>query len=413
MLKKIGPNGCAFIITATLGFILMVPGMVAAAEPKPGDVINATNIDQYKDYWPMFMARWIKDGWGIDKPVAIKVKAPEYTPWTKGFLEASKKNKETCKLTADDLIEGYGGQGAPFMDPEEPKKATKIMWNSFYKQYPDDWMTPNCYISLGKRKGGRVTIADTKYEQIMMSNRTTREPIPELPNNPNKLLYANKGNNMTPPSKDMSTLTWRYQDPMKYDDMWTYIPSLRRTIRLVSSERSNPIGGSPYTWDDIFGFDGKIPFFTYEIVREQTVLNLLSQKTDPDKLNRKTYPFHPVLHLNEEYETLDTFVIDIVSKDPRYPYSKKTVWVDKKKFVVVYFQTYDKNGEFWKGFWNGAQTRDLKTTYGIEPYRIQSSSGITDFKTAYWIETITGYLDMNWGVDPNYFTPETLSASSW
>ena len=143
------------------------------------------------------------------------------------------------------LIEGYNGQGAPFMDPEDPKKATKIMWNSYYKIYPDDWMTPDNYLSMGQRKGGRVTFADTKYEQIMMSNRTMREPIPELVPNPDKLYYANKGNSRTPPSKDMATLTWRYQDTTLYDDMWMYVPTLRRTIRLVSSERSNPIQGTP------------------------------------------------------------------------------------------------------------------------------------------------------------------------
>ena len=86
------------------------------------------------------------------------------------------------------------------------------------------------------------------------------EPIPEH-DNPKQLLYANKLNSRTPPNKDMATLTWRYKDPTKFDDMWTYVPTLRRTLRLVSSERANPIRGTPYTWDDIFGFDGKIPTF--------------------------------------------------------------------------------------------------------------------------------------------------------
>ena len=69
---------------------------------------------------------------------------------------------------------------------------------------------------------------------------------------------------------------------------------------------------------------------------------------------------------------------------------------------------YGKSGEFWKGFWNGAQKRMLKTSYGDEPYGIQSSSGITDFKTMYWVQTITGHLDMNFGADPSYFQPGAL-----
>ena len=415
-MKKTEVKWCVLLTALIVGIMLLIPSMVTAAEPKGGDVIDAGNVDQYKDYLPMYMQRFIKDGWGQWEPVVLHVdeKKPA-TGWTKEFAEASKKNKETCKLRDDDLIEGYNGQGAPFMDPEDPKKATKIMWNSYYKIYPDDWMTPDNYLSMGQRKGGRVTFADTKYEQIMMSNRTMREPIPELVPNPDKLYYANKGNSRTPPSKDMATLTWRYQDTTLYDDMWMYVPTLRRTIRLVSSERSNPIQGTPLTYDDIFGFDGKIPFFTYELVGEQTVLSLLNQKFDPykDVEDRNTYPFHPVLHYNEKFGLIDCYVIEIKSKDPRYPYSVKTVWVDKVRFWVMYSQIYDKNGEFWKAFWNGAQTRIVKTTHGEEPLAIQSSSGIIDFKTGNYYGSRTAWLDMNCGVEKEYFRPETLSASTW
>jgi hypothetical protein len=413
MLKKICPTGSMVLTAAVLGFMLMFPLMVTAAEPKAGDVIDAGNVDQYKDYFPMFMQGYIKGDWDFAEPISINVKEAEFIGFTKGYLEASKKNMETCKLNADGLLEGYNGQGCPFLEPKEPNIGTKIMWNQFYKNFPDDWIIPISYITVTKRKGGRVTISDTTYEQILMSNRTQLEPIPEMTNNPNQLYYANKGNSLTPPNKDMASLVWRYKDPMKYDDMWMYVPTLRRTIRLISSERSNPIRGTPYTYDDIFGFDGKIPFFTYEMMGEQTILVLMSQKANPETMDRKNYPFHPVLNHNEEFETVDTYVIDIKAKDPRYPYSRKTVWVDKNKFSVLYFQAYDKNGKFWKGFWNGAQVRPLKTTYGEEPYRIQSASGITDFKTGYWIETITGGLSMNHGVEPEYFRPETLSGGTW
>ena len=90
------------------------------------------------------------------------------------------------------------------------------------------------------------------------------------------------------------------------------------------------------------------------------------------------------------------------------PSPKKTAWVDKEKFIVRYAQMYDKGGDFWKGFWNGGQKRTVKTTFGEEPLEVQSSSGITDFKTSYWVETITGDLEMNFGADPSYFQPGAL-----
>jgi hypothetical protein len=391
-----------------LGIVLCGNINTWAVEPKPGDVIDASNIEQYKDYFPMFIERYIKDGWGFEKPMVVKVREADPVPFTKGYMEASKKNMATTKLTSEGLLEGYSGQGCPFLEPKEPNMGTKLMWNQFYKSFPDDWFIPGYYISFSKRKGGNVIVGDTRYEQLMFSNRTMVNPMPEI-ENPKQLYYANRLVSLTPPNKDLDTLTWRYKDPMKYDDMWTYIPTLRRALRLVSSERANPIQGTPYTWDDIFGFDGKIPFFTYEIIGEQTVLNLVHQKIKCEEIDRKTWPWHPVLHQGEEYETVPSYIIEIKSKDPRYPYTRKTVWMDKKKFNVIYAQMYDKNNDFWKGFWNGGQVRMVKTTYGEEPFAIQCSSGITDFKTQYWIGTITGGLEMNKGGDPSYFTPGALT----
>ena len=398
------------LLTAlTLGVFLMIPGLAMAVEAKPGDVIDSSNIEQYKDYFPMFMQRYIKDGWGFEEPVVIKVKAYEPVPYTKLFTEKSKENMKTCKLTPDGLIEGYNGQGIPFMEPKEPNKALKIMWNQFYKCYPDDWVLPESYITVTKRKNSKsVSISDSLYEQLSFSNRTMIEPIPEL-DNPKQLLYANIIDSRTPPNKDMATLTWRYKDPLKYDDMWTYVPTLRRTLRLVSSERANPVRGTPYTWDDFFGFDGKIPLFEYKLLGEQTVMTLAYQKTWPEKIDRKTFPWHPVLFRGEEWEPVPCYVVEIKSKDPRYPQSKKIVWVYKPKFGCVYAHMYDKAGEFWKGFWNGGQLRSVKTTYGEEPYAIQTSSGVTDFKTFYWVFSLTGRLDMNVGSEPGVFQPGSLS----
>ena len=215
-------------------------------------------------------------------------------------------------------------------------------------------------------------------------------------------------NSQTPPNKDMATLTWRYKDPLKYDDMWTYVPTLRRTLRLVSSERANPIRGTPYTWDDIFGFDGKIPLFTYKLLGEQKVLSLMNQKVLAEEIDRHNYPHHPIIHQGEEFEVVDTYVIEITPKDPRYPSARKIVWLNKANFKVRWAEIFDKANEFWKGYYNTSQTRTIKTPEGEEPYPITAGSGMTDFKTFYYAYTITGSLLMNGGALPESFSPGAL-----
>ena len=98
-MKKI--NGKLFFVAAVLmiGLMIGIPGAVWGVEAKPGDVIDSSNIDQYKDYFPNFVQRYIKDGWGFVDPVVIKVKETEPVPVTKAFLKASQENMKTCKLT--------------------------------------------------------------------------------------------------------------------------------------------------------------------------------------------------------------------------------------------------------------------------------------------------------------------------
>ena len=403
MKKRIMLFGVSLIVVVCF----IIPTYLLGAEPKPGDVINSRNIDQYTDYFPDFMVRFIRDGWGLEKPVVIHVQKREEVPWTLAFLKATKKNATTTKLTEDGLLEGFDGIGVPFLEPKEPNKALKIMWNQFYKELPDDWSVPERYLAFSRRKGGNVTKSESISHALKYYGRFSISPMPEL-NNPKGIWFASILDSRTPPNKDMATLTWRYKDPMKYDDMWTYVPTLRRTLRLVSSERANPIRGTPYTWDDAGGFDGKVPLFTYKYLGDQKVLALMNQKITAEEIG-PNYKFHPVLHQGEAYELVDCYVIEIRSKDPRYPTSRKPVWVAKDRFGITYSEIFDRKGSFWKGYYNCMQKRMLKTGRSEEElYSIVSGSGMTDFKTEYWTATITGNLEMNTGLTPERFSPGTL-----
>ena len=102
-----------------------------------------------------------------------------------------------------------------------------------------------------------------------------------------------------------------------------------------------------------------------------------------EKLDRKKYPHHPIIHHNEEFEVVDCYVIEITPKDPRYPSARKVAWVNKRNFKVRYAEIYDKSNNFWKGYYNSSQTRMIKTPAGEEPYPITSGSGMTDFSVCF------------------------------
>ncbi len=53
---------------------------------------------------------------------------------------------------------------------------------------------------------------------------------------------------------------------------------------------------------------------------------------------------------SENWSVRDTYVVEIKPKDPRYPQSKKVVFIDKEGLWTLYGIAYDRAGKLWKVF---------------------------------------------------------------
>ncbi len=378
----------------------------AWSEPQPGDVIDASNIDQYKDYFPDHMQRFIKDGWGLETPATVHVAAYAANLPPKTFRDASEQNKGKVTLNSDGTLNGYEA-GIPFPNPEEPDKALKIMWNMNYHWKADQFFYPDGFWVTNKRKGGSISHSTALIDMLFFTHRTAVAPKPSL-NNPDKLYSALMLDSQTPPNKDMVTLAWRYEDPKKADDMWTYIPTLRRTLRLVSSERSNPVRGSPYTWDDFYGFDGKVLEYKPTLVATKPMLGLMNQKTFcvPGTKYEHGYD-HPVLAgSTDPYELRDMLVIDVTHINPRNPEQKKTLYIASDIYFPIYSAIYDKQGNLWKGMIMGFAKVETATPGESGPWN--SVSSLTDFKTGYWGQNLLYKICADCKMDVGRFHPGAL-----
>ena len=108
----------------------------------------------------------------------------------------------------------------------------------------------------------------------------------------------------------------------KSDDVWIYLPAMRKTRRIVSSQRAQAFMGSEFSYGDL-----NIPSldeFNYTLVKQEPCGG----------------------------ETC--WVIDAVPKTKEIAdaegYSKKTYWVSKDKNAVVRGLLYDKDGKLLKEF---------------------------------------------------------------
>jgi hypothetical protein len=115
--------------------------------------------------------------------------------------------------------------------------------------------------------------------------------------------------------KGTGVLVFDYED--KADDVWVFLPALRKTRRIVSSQRSQSFMGSEFSYGDL-----NIPAlddFTYKLVKE------------------------------EGYGGEPCYVIEVLPKNGGIAdsegYSKKIYWVSKAKHAVRKGVYYDLDGK--------------------------------------------------------------------
>lgn len=174
--------------------------------------------------------------------------------------------------------------------------------------------------------------------------------------------------------KGTGVLVFDYDN--KGDDVWMFVPALRKTRRIVSSQRSQSFMGSEFSYGDL-----NIPTldeFDYALVKE------------------------------EPAGGEDCWVIDVKPKSKETAdsegYSKKTVWVSKKQYAVMKALYYDLGGKLLKEL----DSSDIKQ---IDPknkrfraMKMQMTNKQNGRKSVFEAEKITLAPDTK----DEYFTPRYL-----
>jgi outer membrane lipoprotein-sorting protein len=115
--------------------------------------------------------------------------------------------------------------------------------------------------------------------------------------------------------KNTSFMNWSY-DSDKSDDQWIYLPALKKVKRISSDSKSDYFMGSDFTYDDLG--DRKINADVHTLLREEAV--------------------------NDK----NCYVIESISKDEDYMYSKTLTWIDKETFIGVKKEFYDEDEDLLK-----------------------------------------------------------------
>lgn len=164
--------------------------------------------------------------------------------------------------------------------------------------------------------------------------------------------------------KNTAFLTITHDD--RDDDMWLYLPALRKVRRISSSSKHKNFMGSDFTYDDMG--DRDINDYTYEFLERETTENGFS-----------------------------CYLIEGTAKDPRETgYSTLKFWIRKDIFLPVKIEYYDQRGDLLKVQTNSEfkQIKEYWLTKHIEMQNVQTNHATR--LTMEDIQVDIGLPDMTW-----------------
>jgi outer membrane lipoprotein-sorting protein len=149
------------------------------------------------------------------------------------------------------------------------------------------------------------------------------------------------------------------------DDQWIFIPSIKRTKRVSSKNKSGPFMGSEFAYEDLTSFE--LEKYAYRFLRE------------------------------EKLDGIDCEVVELIPQYKYSGYSRMEGWIDKERNVFLKTEFYDRKKSLLKTLYNSKHEKYLdkywrpmemtmqnhqnnkKTTISLQDYSFQVGLKGTDF----------------------------------
>ena len=188
--------------------------------------------------------------------------------------------------------------------------------------------------------------------------------------------------------KGLSILTWTYISPGRDQEVWLWLPSLRKIRRVSQSEGDDSFIGADSTYDEVM--TRKWEDETYKLIGDEQFSGYHSWYTD------KTY-----------YEGLKCSVIEATAKKRDWYYIKRRIFFEKDTALNVYEDYFDETGKRFKTilrYWSDQSDMKYKTYLLPEFTSLRenhsSSLPIEDVK-------------FDQGLKENFFSERVLMRSKW
>jgi hypothetical protein len=269
----------------------------ALAQVRPGDVITPDNAYKVKDLVSPGVFYKVQQG------MQMKIVPSDRVDWPPPYKDATEKYSEQVRLSPDGrTVENYvAGQPFPFLDPNDPEVATKIIWNNVFRPLQTDDYDLRYFACENVRSGRNAPyrvldeIDVGHYAGYNEIGRTEVEPMPIDPDFKKTGRYWLFGLYpiMSPEGmRGAGFLRYRYADPKKSDDIWSWNTGSRRLRRLDEGLMSDAVTGAGlpsegggnivvFDPDHYSGFNAKVEEYNYRFLGAKNMLGVVHAVHSP------------------------------------------------------------------------------------------------------------------------------------
>jgi hypothetical protein len=351
---------------------------------KTGDVLTAQDMEKMR---PFIIPGYLEQLNFPELKIAVQP-VQDHTP-RRDYMECTEKYQSQVKLNSDGTLGNYVC-GQPFpnsaLDPNDPNSGLKAAWDWEYRwqnygligiswnitwfrfggthagqepegvpDVPPQWIAGLKFdtkfpSSTKEEYGGGGSFQrnlGAVYRRVYFTHLAQEQahggvvPIPGAKD----FEYKEFTGFQSPfDIRGTAFIVFRYDDPLRSDDGWAYIPNLRRVRRISAEVKSDSMMGTDHTIEDFYSFAGRPLEWKWKFLGWKEVLTLADQK----ETYLRVYGPNGLI-VNDPGWSLRKFaVIERTPLSPRAPYSEAINFWDAQNMDAWWEVAFDRKGKLWK-----------------------------------------------------------------
>jgi hypothetical protein len=190
--------------------------------------------------------------------------------------------------------------------------------------------------------------------------------------------------------KGLATLTWNYMKSTRDQDVWLWLPSLRKIRKVSAGQADDSFMGGDVTVEEITS--RRFTDETYKLIAEENFKGYTSFYDG--KVFLKGEP---------------CYVIECAPTRKPWYYSKRITYVSKNFGGNMLDEIYDPNGKMYRTLFRGWIIMDVNGKVYPAQNRIEASDLRTGHKTVILFDEIK----FDQGLSEDVFTEKTLMRQRW